>query len=107
MVTTDSGYKARVILLGASNLAHGASHAAMLSRYLIGSPIQVIVASGYGRSYGQPTKVLGRTLPAILDAGFWAEISCAPKIPTYALVTDIGNDIFYQAQLHYSAGALS
>jgi hypothetical protein len=41
--------------------------------------------------------VLGRTLPGILQCGLWPALQRRPPAPTAALVTDVGNDLFYGA----------
>jgi hypothetical protein len=54
---------------------------------------------GHGRSYGRPSRVLARTLPGVVECGLWNSLRKAIEkrndLPTYALLTDIGNDIVY------------
>jgi len=57
----------------------------------------IFAALGLGRSYGMRSRVLARTLPAILDCGLWAALDGQPPVPSRALVTDVGNDILYGA----------
>ena len=88
--------KARVVLLGASNLARGISSAIEAARTILGeAPLEFLVAMGHGRSYGEPSRVLGRTLPGVAECGLWEVLGATRAPPTYALVTDIGNDVAY------------
>lgn len=86
----------RVVLLGASNLTLGLRTVLGLARALLpDGPMTVFVAAGHGRSYGQWSRVGIRALPGILECDLWAALAAAPPAPTYALVTDIGNDLAY------------
>jgi len=86
---------ARVIALGASNLARGFRTVVAAARSAWGPEVQVLAALGHGRSYGAPSRVVGRTLPGIIESGLWRKIDSLPALPTRALVTDVGNDILY------------
>jgi hypothetical protein len=86
----------RVVLLGASNLTMGLRTVLGLARaWVPPGPVAAFVAAGHGRSYGQWSRVGGRGLPGILDCGLWPALAAAPAGATYALVTDIGNDVAY------------
>jgi hypothetical protein len=87
----------RVVLLGASNLTRGISTAVETARLHWGRPLDVLAALGHGRSYGLASRVLGRTLPSIVECGLWPVLAARPPAPTAALVTDVGNDLFYGA----------
>ena len=87
----------RAVLLGASNIARGLSLVVDTARNAWGSPLDVLVASGHGRSYGMSSRVLGRRLPGILQCGLWEALRQRPAAPTAALITDIGNDVLYGA----------
>jgi hypothetical protein len=87
----------RVVLLGASNLTRGIATVVETARSLWGRPLDVLAALGHGRSYGMRSTVLGRTLPSTLDCGLWDALARRPAAPTAALVTDIGNDLLYEA----------
>jgi hypothetical protein len=39
--------------------------------------------------------VLIRKLPGILESGLWPALDALPRLPTRALVADVGNDILY------------
>jgi hypothetical protein len=98
MVTDrDPAPARRVVLLGASNLTRGLSTVVETARLLWSEPLDVLVAAGHGRSYGTSSRVLARTLPAILDCGLWHDLTQRPRLPTVGLLTDIGNDILYEA----------
>jgi hypothetical protein len=85
----------RVVALGASNLTRGFQPVVAASRAAWGPEVQVVAALGLGRSYGSTSRLLVRTLPGILDSGLWRELESSPRVPTRALVTDVGNDILY------------
>lgn len=87
----------RAVLLGASNLAiHLPTVVATTMRFW-GRPIDILAAIGHGRSYGQPSCVLVRTLPGIATCELWSELSQRESLPTAVLVTDIGNDLLFGA----------
>ena len=85
----------RVILLGASNLTRAISPIFGTAQRILGSPLDVMSAIGHGRSYGLETSVLGRRLPGIVPCRLWEDLTQRPPLPTYGLITDIGNDILY------------
>ena len=87
----------RVVLLGASNLTRGISTVVESSWHAWGRPLDVLAALGHGRSYGMRSKVLVRALPGIAECGLWEAIAQRPALPTAALLTDIGNDLLYEA----------
>ena len=87
--------QARAILLGASNLALALDAAIEAAREILGGPIEILAAIGLGRSYGRPSRVLGRELPGILECGIWDALASRPSLPRYHLLADIGNDIGY------------
>ncbi len=94
--TRDPKRPPRVVLLGASNLTRGIAGAVAVARSTLGSPLELLIAMGHGRSYGMTSTVLGRTLPGILECGLWDALADGGG-PTYALLTDIGNDVMYGA----------
>lgn len=87
----------RVVLLGASNLTLGLATAVDTTRTLWNGPLDILAAAGHGRSYGMTSRVLARTLPSILSCGLWSDLSQRPPLPTAAVVTDVGNDLLYEA----------
>lgn len=103
---TDEAPVARLVLLGASNLARDFPTVLALAREtLAGSldpplgagPLEVFTACGHGRSYGDWSRVaFVRGLPGIARCGLWESLLDRPEpLPTFALLTDIGNDIAY------------
>ena len=98
MVESNGSAPKRVVLLGASNLTRGISTVVETARNIWGRPLEILSALGHGRSYGLHSSVLGRRLPAILECGLWDRLAGRPKIPTAALITDIGNDLIYQVE---------
>ena len=85
----------RVVLLGASNLVRSIATVVETCRGVWGTPVDIIAALGHGRSYGMENRVLGRTLPGILQCGLWRALEKRPTAETAALLTDIGNDLLY------------
>ena len=85
----------RVILLGASNLTRGISTAVETAKTIWGTPLDVMAALGHGRSYGKTQRVLGRTLPAIIECGLWQDLDNRPRADTASLITDVGNDLLF------------
>jgi len=86
---------ARVVALGASNLTRGLHTVVSAARAEWGPEVEVVAALGHGRCYGAQSRVLIRTLPAILQAGLWRQLESFSAAPTRALVTDVGNEILY------------
>ena len=95
MVASGPGPGRRVILLGASNLAHGISTVVETARLHFDRPLDVLAAHGHGRSYGMTSSMLGRQLPGITECDLWRELQSRAPLPTSALITDIGNDLAY------------
>jgi hypothetical protein len=85
----------RIVLLGASNLTRGLSTAVETARRLAGGPLEVLAAFGHGRSYGTRKCLIIRELPGIIECGLWDDLTRRSRVPTAALVTDIGNDLLY------------
>lgn len=88
--------KNRLLLLGASNLTLSQRLIIQLMQQRCGSPSEVLVACGHGRSYGQPSQVWMRGLSGIIGCDLWAQLDSADELPTYAFLTDVGNDIPYE-----------
>lgn len=88
----------RAILLGASNLRISLPFLLDHIRRGAGGPVEAFAACGHGRSYGTWSRFLFvRHLPGIADCGLWEEVERRPSLPTFALVTDVGNDLLYGA----------
>ncbi len=87
----------RAVVLGASNVVLDLATVVAAARQALAGPLDFLAAVGHGRGYVRPCRVLGRTLPAIVDCGLWAAWEARPPLPTYALLTDIGNDLLYGA----------
>lgn len=95
--------RTRVILLGASNLTRGISSAVETARRAVGGPAEYFIAMGHGRSYGAPSRIMGRGLPGITECGLWDALGDNHG-PTYALLTDVGNDVAYGASVDTITG---
>ncbi len=96
----------RAILLGASNLRISLPWIVdRVGRRAGGGPVEALVACGHGRSYGAWSRFLfARRLPGIAGCGLWRELGRRPPLPTFALVTDVGNDLAYGAGVAATAG---
>jgi len=88
---------ARAVLLGASNLTIGLRHALAAASARVGAPLEALAALGRGRSYGTDSWFLCRRLPGISSCGLWRALEDGGRRPTWALVTDVGNDLPYGA----------
>lgn len=86
----------QIVLLGASNLTRTLATAVHTAQFLCGRPSRILIAAGHGRSYGVHSRVLFRDLPGITQCGLWDELAKEPRLPTFALLTDLGNDIAYE-----------
>lgn len=89
---------ARLVLLGASNLRLYLPVVVRIARATLGGPLEVLVAHGHGRSYGEVSSIPGRTLPGIAECHLWRDLTCRPNLPTFALLTDIGNDLLFDVE---------
>lgn len=85
----------RIVLLGASNLTLSVSLITQLIQQRFEGPSDLLISAGHGRSYGHHSRVLIRGLPGIASCGLWSRLESADELPTYAFLTDIGNDIPY------------
>jgi len=92
-----TGLGNRIILLGASNLTLSLRLVIHLMQQRFGTPGEVMAAIGHGRAYGVASQMLARGLPGIADCGLWPQLHSLEPRPTYALLTDIGNDILYES----------
>ena len=87
----------RVVLLGASNLTLGFPLIVPAVRRAFAGPVSFYAAHGHGRSYGRWSYVVVRGLPPIHDCGLWDNLQPGTGAErTFALVTDVGNDLLYR-----------
>jgi hypothetical protein len=87
----------RVVLLGASNLSMMFPTIVETARAMFAQPLEMFVAKGFGRSYGQQSKFFGKKFPGILQSGLWSSMDRAAPLPMVAIMADIGNDLAYEA----------
>lgn len=85
----------RIVLLGASNLTLSLRLVIQQIQHHCGGPSEVLAAAGHGRSYGESSQVLIRELPGIIACDLWSQLEAGEARPTYAFLTDIGNDVLY------------
>lgn len=83
------------MLLGASNLTQSLATVMETAQILCGRPSRFLIAAGHGRAYGVSSRVLFRGLPGITQCGLWDDLARGPRLPTFALITDLGNDLAY------------
>jgi hypothetical protein len=83
-----------VVLIGASNMTRGLGVLSTLAAATWGAA-DVLAAVGLGRSYGACSRVLGRSLPGVLECGLWTALERRPPGPLVALLGDVGNDLLY------------
>lgn len=98
-IVSDSA-RPKIILLGASNVARSLSPLIATARNVLEchDGCDVYTAIGRGRSYGAWSNVFGRSLCGILPSRLWEALDRETDQPrkTYALITDIGNDLMYE-----------
>jgi hypothetical protein len=89
-----------VVLLGASNLTRGISIVVKTLQVAHDSPVRIVTALNHGRSFGKPSRVLARGLPSMAECGLWNAIEQPRQrtTPSFALITDIGNDVMYEVE---------
>lgn len=88
---------ARVVLLGASNLSMALPRVISSTRAAFDAPLEFFIAAGFGRSYGQESKIFWKKFLGILQSDLWAALDRAAPLPTAAIVADVGNDLAYEA----------
>lgn len=86
-----------VVTVGASNVARTVGTAYHVARLRHGGPLDLFVAAGHGRSYGQESSFFGRRLPGILHCELWETLAQRTDRPLAAVITDVGNDLVYGA----------
>jgi hypothetical protein len=96
--SANAAPRPRAVVLGASNVARGISTVVETARLVLGGPVDFLAAFGHGRSYGVESKLFGRTLSGITRCGLWKALADQPPRPTWALLTDVGNDLLYGAR---------
>ncbi|QDU54700.1 hypothetical protein Pan181_08830 [Aeoliella mucimassa] len=95
MVVDCQAPVARVILLGASNLRLISATLIATTRMAFSGPVEIFMANGFGRSYGVRSSIPFRSLPGIDECGLWEAVQRDNSLPTFALITDVGNDLVY------------
>ena len=95
MIASRGPAPQRFVALGASNLARMALPLLDAARAVAAAPVEAHLALGRGRSFGLPTRLLGRGLGGIDGCGLWSALANAPPMATTAVVMDVGNDLLY------------
>ena len=87
-----------VVVLGASNVSRGVVDIVETAHGFVGRPLDMILASGHGRSYGASSNVLWRRLPGLTQCELWPTLASRPRgRRRTAILTDVGNDLLYGA----------
>ncbi len=91
----------RVILLGASNLTLSFPMLFESLHSHLRRPVEIMTAHGHGRSYGMWSRLFIRGLPGIQSCRLWDDVQqiTEPVDRTLALLTDVGNDLLYGADV--------
>ncbi len=87
----------RAVVLGASNVFRNLSTVVETAQHAWGQPLDLLIAAGHGRSYGMWNQVLGYSVPGIERCGLWEALDERQPAPLAALITDVGNDLLYDA----------
>lgn len=96
MASAPEETRPRLVLIGASNISRSQRSLFREALQIAGAPADIYLAAGRGRSYGARSTLAGlRALPGVLECGLWEVLARAPARPTFALVTDVGNDVLY------------
>lgn len=82
-------------MLGASNVVRSLPTIVETARRSWREPIEMMVAMGHGRSYGEDSVVFGRKISGIFPCALWRDLHSRAALPTTALITDIGNDLLF------------
>lgn len=95
-----------IVLLGASNLTINLPRVIANLRGGWEQELHVLAAHGHGRSYGNWSRVLARSLPGIVECDLWSDLenSHTADTPVAALITDVGNDLIYGSTPEQIAG---
>ncbi len=96
-MTATAAPRHRLVAIGASNLARLALALLDAERSRTGGPVAMHAALGRGRSYGLPSRLLGRGLDSILASPIWAQLPGGDAATTTAVLLDVGNDLLYGA----------
>jgi len=87
----------RIVVLGASNVTFGfplIASACLNSSSSGGTELHA--AHGHGRSFCNRSFVLNRGLPPLPECRIWEELNSRPPVKeSWALLTDVGNDLIY------------
>ncbi len=87
---------ARLVAVGASNLARLALALLDAHRAATGGAVDMHAALGRGRSFGIDSKLLFvRGLPSVLASAMWRHVRGGDRAATTALLLDVGNDLLY------------
>lgn len=89
------GLRRRALLLGASNITFGLPWLIPAVEDRLGGAVDICGAWGHGRSYGEPSTLLLRTLRGVVHSNLWGRLETREPLETFALVTDVGNDIAF------------
>lgn len=75
-----------------------------MTRQALDAPLAFYVAKGHGRSYGQDSSCFGKKISGIFSCGIWRALQQEKSMPISAFITDIGNDLAYEASVETILG---
>lgn len=96
--------RARVALLGASNLSIMFPSVIEAALATFGRPLEFFVAKGFGRAYGQDSGFFGKKFSGILQSPILRALELGDRRETAVIISDIGNDLAYGAPPDQVAG---
>lgn len=89
-----------VVILGASNVSFSLPTIVRAIEATFDGEARLWCVHGLGRSYGQDSRFNGRKLDGILQSAFWDAFAARDRPgPVFALMTDLGNDLIYDAEI--------
>lgn len=96
LLSDSTDASTRFILLGASNLTIGFPLLVENLHRAANGDCEIFAAGGFGRSYGASSRFLLRELPGIAQCSLWDTLDRpVDSGRTFALLTDVGNDLLY------------
>ncbi len=106
VLTSAQIYQQRFVVLGASNIRRARLPLAKIFLENFSGPVDVVLVGGHGRSFVKTSRVLGWQLPAVCDSKWREQILRYPAGRSHAIVTDVGNDLFYRRSIPEILGSV-
>jgi hypothetical protein len=100
--TPDSTFQTptdRLIVLGASNVAIGLYDVVATAQATWRAPLDIMIAAGVGRAYSVRSRAGVRSISSIEQSTLWQALADRNAARSFALLTDIGNDLVYGVEV--------